>query len=99
MTEPELKKARNKNNINKKLQPEYTFHSEYAVKNEDGEEIGVDILILYYGEVWKPTLDRITSKIDGYLLSVTMNGYRFNVFRKLKSDEKRTYPPLRIVRN
>jgi len=99
MIEPGLKEEQKKSDIESGFPSEYTFHPEYTVKNKDDSEVGIGILIQYYGELWKPALDRVTGKIDGHLFAILHNGYRFDVYRKYKPEGKRIFPPLRLVRS
>ncbi len=99
MIESGLREEQKKADLENGLPLEYTFHSEYAVKNETGSEVGIDILIQYYGELWKPAIDRVTGKIDGHLFVILHNGYKFDVYRKNKSEGKQIFPPLRLVRS
>ena len=99
MIEPGLREEKKNVEPEEKLTSEYTFHPEYSVKAEDNHEVGIDILVQFYGDVWKSVLDRVTGKIDGHLFTISHNGYRFNVYRKHKPEEKRIFPPLRLIRN
>lgn len=98
MIEPGLRGKLKKENLDEVSPSGYTFHSEYKVNNEDGVDVGINLLVQYYGELWKPTLDRVTGKIDGHLFAISHHGYRFDVYRKSKPDDKRIFPPLRLVR-
>jgi hypothetical protein len=71
-------------------------HSVYKVKNEEGEAVGIDILILFYGSLWEFALKRLEHKIDGYLFTIQYNGKKFSVYRKLKKE--RNYPSLNLVK-
>ncbi|MBW1892573.1 MAG: hypothetical protein JRF40_00110 [Deltaproteobacteria bacterium] len=99
MIEPGLSREQKKTDLENGLPSEYTFHTEYAVKNENGSEVGINILIQYYGELWKPAIDRITGKIDGHLFAILHNGYRFDIYRKCKPEGKQIFPPLRLIRS
>jgi hypothetical protein len=98
MIEPELRKEQKNQGVDEKQTSEHTFHPEYTVKNEDSHEVGIDILIQFYGELWESILDRVTGKIDGHLFAISHNGYRFDVYRKYKPEGKRIFPPLRLIR-
>ena len=99
MIEPGLVKDQKNSELETKLTSEYTFHPEYTVKNEDDHDVGIDILVQFYGEVWESVLDRVTGKIDGHLFAISHNGYRFDVYRKCKPEGNRIFPPLRLIRN
>ena len=99
MIEPGLSKEQKNHELKNKHISEYTFHPEYMVKNEDNHEVGIDILVQFYGELWESVLDRVSGKIDGHLFAISHNSYRFDVYRKCKPEGKRLFPPLRLVRN
>jgi hypothetical protein len=83
----------------KEIKPGYTYDACYKVENEDGCDVGVDILYQYYGEVWRQALDRVNTKIDGHMFTICHNGCRFDVYRKVHGNRKRIFPPLRLVKS
>lgn len=99
MIEPGLKEEKKNDDLEEQQASEYTLHPEYSVKTEDNHEVGIDILVQFYGDIWKSVLDRVTGKIDGHLFAISHNGYKFDVYRKHKPEEKRIFPPLRLIRN
>ncbi len=74
-------------------------HSIYKVKNEEGETVGIDILILFYGNLWEFALNRLDHKIDGYLFAIQYESQKFSVYRKLKTKKDRNYPQLHLVKS
>jgi hypothetical protein len=86
-------------NMENKLLTAPVYHSIYKVKNEEGEAVGIDILILFYGNLWEFALNRLEHKIDGYLFTIQYKGQKFSVYRKLKNKKDRNYPPLHLVKS
>lgn len=75
----------------------HPFHTEYTVRDEKNQDVGINLLILYYGALWTKALDRLHHKIDGHLFSLRHQGQRYDVYRKVetRTAEKRLY--LRLV--
>ncbi len=82
-----------------KLLTSPVHHSIYIVKNEEGEAIGIDILILFYGNLWEFALNRLDHKLDGYLFTIQHEGHKFSVYRKLRTKKDNYYPPLHLVKS
>ena len=60
----------------------------YAVVNENNSDIGTGVLALHYGKLWKSALDRINHQLGGYLITVSHQGNKFLVYRKLPNKNK-----------
>jgi len=74
-------------------------HPLYEVKDKKGKVVGVDILILFYGNLWESTLNRIEHQVDGYIHTIQHNCERFKIYRKLEPKEDIKYPKLRLIKS
>ena len=97
-----MKKATQRNmkkysNINITAVTYSSPHPVYEVKDKKGKVVGVDILILFYGNLWESTLNRIEHQVDGYIHSIQYNCECFRIYRKLESKEDGKYPKLRLI--
>ncbi len=59
----------------------------YEIKTEEDHEVGVEILKLYYGNLWESILDRIHHKSDGHLFTINRHGDRFRIYRKFRAPD------------
>ncbi len=55
----------------------------YEVKDENGQEMSVDILLHYYGNLWESALDRLAHQCDGHLFTLSYKGQNLKIYRKL----------------
>ncbi len=79
--------------------PVYEFHSDYEVINETDEIVGIDILIVFYGNLWELALSRIDHQSDGYLYSILYEGRKFQIYRKINIKKENDTPRLHLVKN
>ncbi len=68
----------------------------YFVKNEKDKNIGINILELYFGNLWQFTLDRLDHHIDGYLLTIHHQGHKYRIYRALEI-RNHYYPELHLI--
>ncbi|MFO7560218.1 MAG: hypothetical protein R6X10_15400 [Desulfobacterales bacterium] len=73
------------------------FHNEYEVRNESGINLGIQLLIFYFGELWTSAMNRLNPKIDGHLFDIRHQGVCFSVYRTLKINQMNEHPYLRLV--
>ncbi len=55
--------------------------NEYEVRNEMNQNLGNDILMMFYGNLWKSALDRISHRSDGHLFTICHNGEKLKIYR------------------
>jgi hypothetical protein len=67
---------------------------EYEVKSETGKDMGVKILALYYGDLWRSALDRLNYRFDGHMFFLWHEGKKYSVYRRV--DTETTHTPLRL---
>ncbi len=58
----------------------------YEIKNEEGHTESTDILAMFYGPVWQSALDRIQHKCDGTLLTLSLEGRKYFVYRRYQPE-------------
>ncbi len=68
----------------------------YEVKNEENRSVGIDILYLFYGNLWQLAMDNLKHQVDGYISTIRHNGQKFRVYRKLNTQTV-NYPKLRLI--
>ncbi len=73
-------------------------HSAYEVKNENGNSIGIDILVQYFGNLWESALDRLNHQLDGFLVEIHHQGRKFMVFRKMANKNNNSNFRLWVVK-
>ncbi len=56
----------------------------YEIKNEKDQEVGDDILVLYYGGSWESVLDRLGNSPNGHVITIHHHGNAYKVYRRLK---------------
>jgi hypothetical protein len=61
-------------------------HAAYEVMSETGKNVGVNILLLYYGELWQTALDRLNYRFDGHMFTINHEGKKYTVYRKIKLE-------------
>ena len=78
----------------------YMEHPVYEVTNQDGDNVGVSILILYYGRLWELAIRSLDHKMDGYMFTIQHMNKRFKVYRKVEVEIKKekSYNQSRAVR-
>ena len=72
-------------------------HAVYEVKSETGKNVGVKILILYYGDLWQSALDRLSYRFDGHMFILYHEGKKYSVYRKLNPEIQNTSYRLKLV--
>jgi hypothetical protein len=77
----------------------YSPHPLYEVKDKKGKVVGVDILILFYGNLWERVLNRIEHQVDGYIHTIKHNCECFKIYRKLESTKDIKDPKLRLIKS
>lgn len=55
----------------------------YEVMDENGQEMGVDILLRYFGNLWESAMDRLAHQCDGHLFTLNDDGRNVKIYRKL----------------
>jgi hypothetical protein len=66
---------------------ETDWHSGYTVIDADGNDIGINLLTVFYGDLWEQVLERVCHKIDGHLFALTHAGRVYDVYRKIDADD------------
>ncbi len=56
----------------------------YEIKNEEGDSESTEILTMFYGAVWESALDRLSHECDGKLLTLSLEGRKYFVYRRLE---------------
>lgn len=74
----------------------FTYHEKYTVLDSGGNDIGVDLLIMYYGAPWRMALDRLHHQLNGYLFSIWHEGGEYAVYRRMVARDAKK-PHLRLV--
>lgn len=59
--------------------------------------MGVNILILYYGELWQTALDRLNYRFDGHMFTIRHEGTKYTVYRKIKLETQNISYRLKLV--
>ena len=77
---------------------EPVFHDSYDVRMENGTSLGINLLAIYYGELWQMAISRLDHKIDGHLFDIMHEGRCYRVFRKLQPEQILEKPHLRLVK-
>ncbi|MDY6903995.1 MAG: hypothetical protein SWH61_04840 [Thermodesulfobacteriota bacterium] len=57
----------------------------YEIINEDGGNEGTEILAMFYGNLWESALDRLNHGCDGMLLTLSLDGRKYFIYRRMKS--------------
>ncbi len=63
----------------------------YEIRDEEDKDIGLDILSLYYGNLWESAMDRLDHQWNGQLHTIQHDGQALRVFRKI--ENKQMYRP------
>ncbi len=67
--------------------------SKYEIKDEDDMNVALDVLTLYYGNLWESALDRLGHQCDGHLLTIQHEGQRLKIYRKIdQKGQKGSHP-------
>lgn len=77
---------------------EPVFHERYDVRRENGTSLGINLLAIYYGELWQVAMSRLDHKIDGHLFDIMHEGKCYRVYRKIQPEQMSDRPHLRLVR-
>ena len=77
---------------------EPVFHDRYDVRMENGSSLGINLLAIYYGELWQLAMSRLDHKIDGHLFDIMHEGRCYGVYRKLQPEQMTDRPHLRLVK-
>jgi len=72
-------------------------HAAYEVKSETGKNVGVNILLLYYGELWQTAMDRLNYRFDGHMFTICHEGEKYTVYRKVRPETQNTAYRLKLV--
>ena len=59
---------------------------EYAIKNENGLNVDINILENYYGNLWRAVLNRLNHEHDGYLVTIYDREFKLHVYRILTAS-------------
>jgi hypothetical protein len=73
------------------------FHEEYEVRSESGNNLGIQLLVFYFGELWISAMNRLNHKIDGHLFDIRHQGACYAVYRNLETNPVNEHPHLRLV--
>jgi len=76
----------------------YIEHDTYEVTNKLGDNVGINILLLYYGNLWESAMRRLEHKMDGYIFTIQHMGNSFKVYRKTKPDKGNNRNQLQIAK-
>ena len=76
----------------------YMEHPAYEVTNKDGDNVGVSILVLYYGRLWEMAIRRLDHKMDGYMFTIQHMNESFKVYRKVEIKKEKNYDKLLAVK-
>lgn len=77
---------------------EPVFHDRYDVRMVNGTSLGINLLSIYYGELWQLAMNRLDHKIDGHLFDIRHEGRCYRVFRKLQPAPILEKSHLRLVK-
>jgi len=53
----------------------------YEIRNEDGGREDTGLLAMFYGKVWESALNRLHHDCDGRLLTLSLNGRKYYIYR------------------
>jgi len=73
------------------------FHKDYEVRDESGINVGIQLLIFYFGELWISAMGRLNHKIDGHMFDIRHQGDCFAIYRNLEMSQINEHPYLRLV--
>ncbi len=76
---------------------ESEFHSSYIVKDNKNNNVGINILLQHFGNLWESALDRLNHQFNGFLMTIHHQGYRFEIYRVIRIDNEP--PPLRLIKS
>lgn len=54
----------------------------YEIRNEDGGSEDTEILTMFYGAVWRSALNRLNHDCDGRLLTLSLHGRKYYIYRR-----------------
>ena len=75
------------------------LYSSYEIKTEEGKIADLTLLILHFGMLCRPALDRLNHGIDGFVIAIQHNGRKFRVFRKIQCENQSSFPQLRLLKS
>jgi len=61
--------------------------SNYRILSEDGCEVDVCVLLIFFGELWQAALDRLNHRADGHLLTIRHQGHALRIYRRVKTSQ------------
>ncbi len=70
----------------------------YEVRDSSNVNMGSNLLIIHYGSLWKRMLDRLSNKMNGYVITVHHRNRPYRVYRIHDKKTAKAYPELRIVK-
>ena len=88
----------NHSNLNSITCTSYMKHPAYEVTNLCGDNVGVNILFLYYGRLWEMAMHSLDHQMDGYMFTIQHMGESFKIYRKVEIKKERHYNQLRVVK-
>ncbi len=56
----------------------------YEIKNEEGIPEDIELLSMFFGNVWQTALNRLHHGCDGHVLTIFLQGKKYYIYRKLK---------------
>ncbi len=56
----------------------------YEIINEDGRTEDTELLTRFFGNVWRSALSRLHHECDGRVLTISLHGKKYYIYRKLK---------------
>lgn len=57
----------------------------YEIKNEDGSAEDINLLLMFFGNLWRSALSRLHHECDGRVLTISLHGKKYYIYRKLKN--------------
>jgi len=75
------------------------FHPIYKVRNESNKDVSVNVLMLYWGNLWKSILDRQNYKCDGFIMTISYEGEKYKIYRNMRNQNTGCNSYLRVVNN
>ena len=56
----------------------------YEIKNEEGSTEDTELLSRFFGAVWRSALSRLNHECDGRVLTISLQGKKYYIYRRLK---------------
>lgn len=57
----------------------------YEIENEEGEAEDTELLSMFFGAVWRLALSRLNHECDGRVLTISLQGKKYSIYRRLKN--------------